>query len=158
MKSYSIYTFIGFLLLSIIIMRFIHITWLGSFSLLKSILYCFQICLYRPAPLSIEFSRQDTGVGCHFLLPGIFLTQWPNQRLLHLLLCHFVNSNSQSLLFLASKGDIIFGKDRWDYMHYTYSWLLSFKGKKQLCKSLKVNFLKKKKENYLENRISFLFS
>ena len=45
---------------------------------------------------------------------------------------HFVNSNSQSLLFLASKGDIIFGKDRWDYMHYTYSWLLSFKGKKQL--------------------------
>ena len=68
---------------------------------------------------------------------------------------HFVNSNSQSLLFLASKGDIIFGKDRWDYMHYTYSWLLSFKGKKQLCKSLKVNFLKKKKKTIL--KIGFLF-
>jgi len=26
-------------------------------------------------PLSIEFSRQDTGVGCHFLLQGIIPTQ-----------------------------------------------------------------------------------
>ena len=27
------------------------------------------------ATLSVEFSRQETGVGCHFLLQGIFLTQ-----------------------------------------------------------------------------------
>ena len=27
------------------------------------------------APLSMGFSRQETGVGCHFLLQGIFLTQ-----------------------------------------------------------------------------------
>ena len=27
------------------------------------------------APLSMEFSRQETGVGCHFLLQRIFLTQ-----------------------------------------------------------------------------------
>jgi len=27
------------------------------------------------APLSMEFPRQDTGVGCHFLLQGIFLIQ-----------------------------------------------------------------------------------
>ena len=27
------------------------------------------------APPSMEFSRQDTGVGCHFLPQGIFLTQ-----------------------------------------------------------------------------------
>ena len=27
------------------------------------------------APLSIGFSRQDTGVGCYFLLQGIFLTR-----------------------------------------------------------------------------------
>ena len=27
------------------------------------------------APLSMGFFRQDTGVGCHFLLQGIFLTQ-----------------------------------------------------------------------------------
>lgn len=37
-----------------------------------------------PSSSVIEVSRQDTGVGCHFLLPGIFLTQWSKQRLLHL--------------------------------------------------------------------------
>ena len=26
-------------------------------------------------PLSLEFSRQETGVGCHFLLQGIFQTK-----------------------------------------------------------------------------------
>ena len=36
-----------------------------------------------PAPLSMEFSRQNTGVGCHFL-QGIFPTQWSNSALL----CH----------------------------------------------------------------------
>ena len=29
----------------------------------------------RQAPLSIKYSQQDTGVGCHFLLQVIFLTQ-----------------------------------------------------------------------------------
>ena len=29
----------------------------------------------RQAPLSMGFSRQDTGVGCHVLLQGLFLTQ-----------------------------------------------------------------------------------
>ena len=37
------------------------------------------------ALLSMGFSRQNTGVGCHFLLQGIFLTQGLNPRLLHLL-------------------------------------------------------------------------
>ena len=37
----------------------------------------------RQAPLSTEFSRQDAGVGCHFLLQGIFLTQGSNPGLLH---------------------------------------------------------------------------
>ena len=27
------------------------------------------------APLSMEFSGKNTGAGCHFLLPGFFLTQ-----------------------------------------------------------------------------------
>ena len=31
------------------------------------------------APLSMEFSGKDTGVGSHFLLQGIFLTQGSNQ-------------------------------------------------------------------------------
>ena len=48
------------------------------------------------APLSAEFSRENTGVGCHFLLQGTFLTQESNPCVLHLLhwqadslpLCH----------------------------------------------------------------------
>ena len=35
------------------------------------------------APLSIEFPRQSTEVGCHLLLQGIFLTQGLNLCLLH---------------------------------------------------------------------------
>ena len=34
------------------------------------------------APLSVEFSRQETGVGFPFLLPGIFLIQGSNLSLL----------------------------------------------------------------------------
>ena len=54
---------------------------------------CAQSCptLWDPkdcipqAPLSVEFSRQDTGVGCSFPLQGIFLTQRLNSCLLCLL-------------------------------------------------------------------------
>ena len=35
------------------------------------------------APLSWDFSGKNTGVGCHFLLQGIFLTQDLNLHLLH---------------------------------------------------------------------------
>ena len=35
------------------------------------------------APLSIRLSRQNTGVSCHFLLQGIFLTQRLNPGLLY---------------------------------------------------------------------------
>ena len=35
------------------------------------------------APLSMVFSRQSYGMGCHLLLQGIFLTQGPNPGLLH---------------------------------------------------------------------------
>ena len=35
------------------------------------------------ASLSMEFSRQNTGVGCHSLLQGIVLTQGLNLGLLH---------------------------------------------------------------------------
>ena len=52
------------------------------------------------APLSMEFSRKVTGVGCHALLQGIFLTQGLNQHLLCFLhwqadslpLCHLESS------------------------------------------------------------------
>ena len=35
------------------------------------------------APLSMGFSSKSTGVGCHFLLQGIFLTQRLHPRHLH---------------------------------------------------------------------------
>ena len=35
-----------------------------------------------------DFPGKNSGVGCHFLLQGIFLTQGPNLRLLHLLHWH----------------------------------------------------------------------
>ena len=35
------------------------------------------------ASLSVGFPRKNTGVGYHFLLQGIFLTQGSNPRLLH---------------------------------------------------------------------------
>ena len=45
------------------------------------------------APCLWSFLGKNTGVGCHFLLQGIFLTQGSNLRLLHwqassLSLCH----------------------------------------------------------------------
>ena len=41
------------------------------------------------APLSMRFFRQEywSGVDCHFLLQGIFLTQWSNKCFLCLLHC-----------------------------------------------------------------------
>ena len=35
------------------------------------------------APLSMGFPRKNTGMGCHFRLQGIFLTQGSNQHLQH---------------------------------------------------------------------------
>ena len=35
------------------------------------------------APLSVGYSRKNTGVGCHFFLQGIFPTQGSNPCLLH---------------------------------------------------------------------------
>ena len=35
------------------------------------------------ALLSVEFSRKNSGVDCHSLLQGIFLTQESNLHLLH---------------------------------------------------------------------------
>ena len=60
---------------------------------------CVCVCVYdslgphglwtvaHQTPLSVGFSRQEknTGVGCHFLLQRIFLTQGSNSLLLHLL-------------------------------------------------------------------------
>ena len=44
----------------------------------------------RQAPPSMEFSRQDTGVGCHFLLQGIIPNQGLNLGVLCLLYCRWI--------------------------------------------------------------------
>ena len=37
----------------------------------------------RQAPLSVGFPGKNAGMGCHFLLQGLFLTQVSNPHLLH---------------------------------------------------------------------------
>ena len=49
---------------------------------------CLTLCdlmdtTLHQAPLSMGFSNKSTGVGCHFLLQGIFPTQGLNPGLLH---------------------------------------------------------------------------
>ena len=56
----------------------------------KVLLSRVQLCVTprtvaHQAPLSMGFSRQETGVGCHALLQGIFLTQGSHLCLLGLL-------------------------------------------------------------------------
>ena len=41
-------------------------------------------------PLSMGFSRKNTGVGCHFLLQGISLAQGSNLNLLWLPHCRWI--------------------------------------------------------------------
>ena len=45
----------------------------------------FHVTVARQASLSMGFSRQDTGVGCHAFLQGIFPTQGSNPSFLCLL-------------------------------------------------------------------------
>ena len=56
--------------------------------LLPSRFSCVQLCatpwtVACQGPLSMEFSRQSTEVGCHALLQGLFPTQGSNPRLPH---------------------------------------------------------------------------
>ena len=67
------------------------------------------------APLSKDFPSKITGVGCHFLLQGIFLTQGYNLGLLQAVSCiagiFFIDSDSKDtyikyngILFSYEKG------------------------------------------------------
>ena len=64
----------------------------GSYVLLAQLcpILCDSMDCTRQAPLSMEFSSKNTGVGCHVLLQGIFPTQGLNPVLLHCrqILCH----------------------------------------------------------------------
>ena len=44
---------------------------------------CAQLCQILCNSLQIQYCNLNTGVGCHFLLQGIFPTQGSNQCLLH---------------------------------------------------------------------------
>ena len=57
----------------------------GAQSLSRVWLFVTPWTVGSQAPLSMGFPRQDTGVGCHSLLQGIFPTQGLNPRLLCLL-------------------------------------------------------------------------
>ena len=63
------------------------LTWNIHLGYAKSFQSCATLCnaVACQAPLSIRFSRQGYGVGCHALLQGIFPTQGSNLRLLSLL-------------------------------------------------------------------------
>ena len=56
------------------------------------------------APLSIGFPSKSTGVGCHFLLQGIFLTQELNPGLLHCrqILYHLSHKRSFSVVWYVN--------------------------------------------------------
>ena len=79
------------------------------------------------APLSMGFSRQNTGMGCHTLLQGILPTQGLNPRLLHWqagslpltlpgkpfvwLDCHLIVSLYERYIILKNQT--------WDILHFT---------------------------------------
>ena len=52
-------------------------------SLSRVQLFAIPWTVAHQAPSSMGFSRKGTGVGCHFLLQGIFLTQGLNLGIRH---------------------------------------------------------------------------
>ena len=59
----------------------------SSLLLLSRLIVCDSLRLHRQSPPRLlkpwDSAREDTGVGCHFLLQGIFPTQGSNPGLLH---------------------------------------------------------------------------
>jgi len=55
-------------------------------------------------PLSLVFYSKNTGVGCHFLLQGIFLTQGSNLGLLHCRWVLYCMSHQGSLKYSLNKS------------------------------------------------------
>ena len=65
----------------------ISLCWLFALVLVLSCFYCVRVfatlwTITGQAPLSMDSPGKNTGVGCHFLLQGIFLTQGLNPCLL----------------------------------------------------------------------------
>ena len=78
-----------------------------------------QLCLTPwtvacQAPLSMGFSRQESKVGCHFLLQGIFLTQGLNPGLLHYrqILYRLSHQEDKCISKLFDLGNSLTGKKK----------------------------------------------
>ena len=69
-----------------IVMTLVIILWVAAAKSLQSCpTLCDPIDSSHQAPPSLGFSSKNTGVGCHAVLHGIFLTQGSNPRLFCLL-------------------------------------------------------------------------
>ena len=82
------YDYVNFNLSSILILalaKFLYICELSCFSHVQLFVTLWTVVCQ--APVSMGFSRQEYGVGCHALVQGIFLTQGLNPCLLCLLRC-----------------------------------------------------------------------
>ena len=74
-------TWMEFTLKSISSYNFVCMSFLFSCSVCLT--FCNPVDCSPPGYSVWDFPGKNTGVGCHFLLPGIFLTQGSNLRLLH---------------------------------------------------------------------------
>ena len=100
-------------------------------------LSCFSLTLSNPmgcrprAPLSMGFPRQNTGVGCHALLQGIFPTQGSNPHFLCLLQCKcWATGEAQiggSYGLSELKGPTVvtceWPEALWDHQHWFVYWI-----------------------------------
>ena len=90
-----------------------------------------QSCLTLSNPLG--FPGKNSGVGCHFLLQGIFLAQGLNLDLLCLLRCRWVPLPDEplgklqaSLDFPGGTSSIFFGEMLAQVSDLFFSWLVYF--------------------------------
>ena len=92
-----------------------HVYVVSSAQLLSGVrLFAILWTVACQAPLSMEFSRQNTGVSCCFLFQGIFLTQGLNP--------HLLNWQADSLL-LSYWGNPIY---RHNYLNAEFNSYRSF--------------------------------
>ena len=88
---------------------------------------CTAVC---QAPLPWDFPGKNTGVGCHFLHEGIYLTQGSNMHLLHwqvdsLPLSH-LGSPTARLICSFSSERVFHNFENWVYICLCYAkWLQS---------------------------------
>ena len=86
-------------------MSFLYVYVLSHLVLADSVTSWTTAC---PAPLSMDFPGTNTGMGCHFLLQGIFPTQESNPRLLHWQANSFPVNHLGRTFFVYEVGKVVF--------------------------------------------------